>query len=196
MQQLKALSLKKKTQMRWNPLIIRWALYFHYKSSGAYEALRKSGVIFLPTARTLQDYRHYSGHCPVGFTATSDHQLLELIKHKKPAHLARYVFLLIDEMYVKEGLIYQKSTGALIGFSDLGGVLQQLQEEEQVISGNATKVQQLAKTMLVIMVRGIFSNINFPYAQFLMSSTKGYNIFSLVWKAIDRLECNDLKLLE
>ena len=28
-----------------------------------------------------------------------------------------------------------------------------------------------------------------------MSSTKDYNIFSLVWKAIDRLECNDFKVI-
>lgn len=195
LQQLKAFLLEKKTQMRWHPLIIRWALYLHYKSSGAYEALRKSGIIFLPTTRTLQDYQHISRCSQIGFSATADHQLLELIKQKQPAHLARYVFILIDEMYLKEGLIYEKSTGALIGFSDLGGVLQQLQEEEQVISGNTSKIRQLAKTMMVIMVRGIFTNVNFPYAQFSMSSPKGSNIFPLIWKAIDRLECNDLKVI-
>ena len=45
MQQLKSLTLKSKSSIRWHPLIIRWALYLHHRSSGAYEMLRKSGVL-------------------------------------------------------------------------------------------------------------------------------------------------------
>ena len=59
MQQMKALTAKSKTQIRWHPVIIRWALYLRYKSFGAYETLRKSSVISLPTTRTLRDYRHF-----------------------------------------------------------------------------------------------------------------------------------------
>ena len=195
MQQLKALSAKKKTQIRWHPLIIRWALYLHYKSHGAYEALRKSGVINLPTTRTLRDYRHFSSHCQAGFSAIADQQLLKLIKQRKPNHLAKYVILLVDEMYLKEGLVYEKSTGALVGFTDLGGVTQKLLEYEQMLSGNGTQLRQLAKTMMVIMVWGVFTDIHFPYAQFPMASPKGSDIFPLIWRAIDRLECNDLKVI-
>ena len=195
MQQMKALTAKSKTQIRWHPVIIRWALYLHYKSSGAYETLRKSGVISLPTTRTLRDYRHFSSHCQTGFTSTSDHQLLELIKQRRPSHLARYVFLLIDEMYIKEGLVYEKSTGALIGFSDLGGVIQQLNEHENLVAGNGWRFRQLAKTMMVIMVRGVFTDIAFPYAQFPMASPKGSDLFPLIWRAVDRLECNNVKVL-
>lgn len=95
-------------------------------------------------------------------------------------------------MYLKEGLIYEKSTGPLIGFTDLGGVAQQLDEYEQLLSGNETQPRQIAKTMMVIMVRGIFTDICFPYAQFPVTSPKGSDIFQLIWRAIDRLECNDL----
>ena len=41
MQQMQALGAQNKRQVRWHPMIIRWALYLHYKSSGAYETLRK-----------------------------------------------------------------------------------------------------------------------------------------------------------
>lgn len=194
-QQLKPLSVRKKTQIKWHPLIIRWALYLHYKSSGAYEALRNSGVINLPTTRTLRDYCHFSSHCQAGFSAIADQQLLELIKQRKYTHLAKYVILLIDEMYLKEGLVYEKSTGALIGFTDLGSVAQQLSEYECMLSENGTQMRELAKTMMVIMVRGVFTDICFPYAQFPVSSPKASDIFPLIWRAIDRLECNDLKVL-
>ena len=38
-QQVKALTVKTKSQIRWHPLMIRWALYLHHRSSGAYETL-------------------------------------------------------------------------------------------------------------------------------------------------------------
>jgi len=128
-QQLQALSVKSKKAIQWHPLIIRWALYLHHRSSGAYETLQKFVVIQLPTGRTLRDYRHMSTSQP-GFSAVADQQLLDLIRQVCPKHLTKYVLIIMDEMYIKEGLIYNKATGSLIGFSDLGVVLQQLDDYE------------------------------------------------------------------
>lgn len=193
-QQVKALTVKTKSQIRWHPLMIRWALYLHHRSSGAYETLRKSGVIALPSSRTLRDYRHLSSTSLPGFSVNADLQLLDLIKCAKPNHLARYVIILIDEVYLKEGLVFNKSTGSLVGFADLGGTLQQLSDYEESLS-TGSNVRPLAKTMMVFMVRGIFCNINFPYAQFPMASTKAHNIFPLLWQTIDRLELNNIHVL-
>ena len=87
-QQLQAMSVKSKKGIRWHPLIVRWALYLHHQSSAAYEALRKSGVIQLPTSRTLCDYRHLSTSHP-DFSAIADQQLLELIQQARPSNLAK-----------------------------------------------------------------------------------------------------------
>lgn len=70
----KNLALKDKRQIRWHPLLIRWALYLHYKSSGGYEILRKSGIITLPSSRTLCDYRHFTP-TKSGFSNIADIQL-------------------------------------------------------------------------------------------------------------------------
>ena len=95
---------------------------------------------------------------------------------------------------MKEGLVYNKSTRSLIGFADLGGTLQQLSDyEENLSSGNT--IRPLAKTMLVFMVRGVFCNISFPYAQFPMASTQAHDVFLLLWQAIDRLEMNNIHVL-
>ena len=193
-QQLKAASMKNKCSIRWHPLIIRWALYLHHRSSGAYETLRKSGVLLLPSSRTLRDYRHLSHTSSPGFDTNADIQLLDLLQQAKPKHLAKYVFILIDEVYVKEGLVYNKSTGSLIGFADLGGTLQQVNDyEERLSSGNQSR--PLAKTMMVFMVRGVFCNISFPYAQFPMSSAQAHDVFPLLWQVIDRLEVNNIHVL-
>jgi len=59
-------------------------------------------------------------------------------------------------MYVKEGLVYDKSTGRLTGYADLGEVNNLLVAAEQKFKGPSSNMQRpLAKCMLVIMVRGL-----------------------------------------
>ena len=106
-QQLKAASLGSTRQMRWHPAIIRWCLYLHHRSSGCYKTLRNSGLFHLPSERTLQDYRHFSSST-TGFSKSLDEQLLEQVGSQKPENLAKYVGLVLDEMYVKESLVYDK----------------------------------------------------------------------------------------
>lgn len=192
-QQLKNISLKNKKQIRWHLLIIRWALYLYHRSSGAYEVLKNSGIITLPSTRTLCDYQHFTT-AKSGFSTIADSQLLEIVKQKKHS-LSKYVFLLLDEMYLKEGLVYDKGTGSLIGFSDLGGVIQEVKEYEQKITSDTSPGRPLAKIMMVFMVRGIFTNIKFPYAQFPMTSGTRYDRFPSLWQAVDQLECNDIHVL-
>ena len=44
--------------MRWNPAMIEWCLFLRHQSSKAYEMIRQSGCIHLPSQRTLMDYTH------------------------------------------------------------------------------------------------------------------------------------------
>ena len=53
-------SLRDKRQMRWHPLIIRFALNLKYLSGTADRALCQSEVISLPSERTLSDYTHWT----------------------------------------------------------------------------------------------------------------------------------------
>lgn len=55
-----------------------------------------------------------------GFSRSYDQQLLDLAEKTQPSELAKHVGILIDEMYVKEGLVYNKNSGALTGFVELG----------------------------------------------------------------------------
>ena len=57
--------------------------------------------------------------------------------------------------------------GSIIGFTDLGEINAHLSAfEQQLENGSTIQEPQLAKTMLVLMVRGLFSGLQFPYAQF------------------------------
>ena len=185
-QQLKAASVEGPKGMRWHPAIIRWCLYLHHKSSGCYSTLRNSGVLTLPSDRTLRDYKH-SSPSKIGFTTELDLELLESVSQQKPPHLAKYVGLILDEMYVKEGLFYNKHTGELIGYSDLGDINNILCDYERQLNASDATPRPLGKCMLMFMVRGLFTSLKFPYVQFSAASTKGSDVFPLVRQAIKHL---------
>ena len=115
---------------------------------------------------------------------SSDAQLIEASSQTKPHHLSRHVILLIDEMYIKEGLVFNKTTGALIGFIDLGDINNHLHESVP------SERRPIAKTVVVFMVRGVFSGLEFPYAVFPTISLSGSDLYPLLWEAIGRLTLN------
>ena len=66
---------------------------------------------------------------------------------------------------------------------------------EQSVEGGISKGLPLAKTMLVVMVRGLFSSLQFPYAQFPCASLSGDQFFPVFWEAVARLERYGVKVL-
>ena len=58
-EQKKYNALKDKCQMRWHPLVIRFALSLKYASTAAFQQVTKLGFLALPSERTLRDYTHW-----------------------------------------------------------------------------------------------------------------------------------------
>ena len=150
--------------------------------------LRESGAITLPSQRTLRDYTHHVKAC-TGFSDEVDQQLAEAAKITTCDEHEKLVVLLLDEMHIREDLIYDKHTGALVGFSNLGDTNTYLAAfEKQMQSPDIPEKTSLAKTIMVFMVRSLFSRLKFPYAQFPVTHLKGHQLFDLFWEAISRLE--------
>ena len=155
-------------------------------------ALRSSGVINLPSGRSLLDYKHFALSV-AGFSEEYDKQLLDLAK--KSGVLSKHVGILVYEMYVK-GLVFDKHSGALTRFLDLGNVTTHLIDYERQSQENSEILPQrkLAKTIVVLMVRGLFTDIKFPYVTFPAASPKGCDLFPLLWDAIERLTRLDFRV--
>ena len=90
-------------------------------------------------------------------------------------------------MHVKEGLDFDKHSGDLIGFTDLGDVNNHIMKLQRASNPSQT-IEPLAKSLLVLMVRGLFSGFTFPYAQFSCSSLTGDQLYHIFWSAVERLE--------
>ena len=192
-QQKKAASLKNSRSMRWHPLMIKWCLYLKHLSSKAYETLRESGCINLPSQRTLRDYTHcVNSTC--GFSKEIDAQLISAAKLDQLQEFEKCVSLIMDEMYIKEDLVYNKHSGAVVGFANLGDTNTHLLQFESIVAGGG-EARTLAKTMFVLMVRGLFIRLQFPYAQFPCSVLSGDLLYDIVWEAVYRLERVGLKVL-
>ncbi len=190
-EQLKASSLKDQRQMRWHPLIIRWCLNLKLMSSSGYHATRTAGFIKLPSERTLRDYTNYFEHEP-GF---QNEILKQLRKESKLADLPdskRFCGIIIDEMKIREGLVYCKQTGDITGFCNLGSINDDLSELER---NQCDVTPKIAKQMLVIMIRGIFFKLEFPLAHFSTGDLTGEQTFPIVWEAVRRVESIGLKVI-
>ena len=83
----------------------------------------------------------------------------------------------------------------MLGFANLGDVNSHLDRFEQSVETNTISESPLAKAMLVIMVRGLFTKLQFPYAQFPSVKLSGDQIFDPFWEAVYRIERCGLKVV-
>ena len=104
--------------MRWHPLVIQFVLNLKYLSGTTYQAVCYSGMISLPSERTLSDYTHSATlHTSVQLEFIGRPQ--SLLQEEVPCG-QHPCALSMDEMKLKSGLVFNKPTGALSGFVDLG----------------------------------------------------------------------------
>ena len=198
-QQIQALKLQdKKCQIRWHPALIKWCLHIKYKSSSAYHAIRSTGVLTLPSERTLSDFTHVVKE-RVGFQKSVNQQLINEASVKEEKD--KYIVLLFDEMKIKKDLVFDKHTCELVGFVDLGeinNILDRLEhqrrsdteEDESPFAEN-----DIATHMLQFMVRGIFTKLEFPLASIPTREITGDTLFPIVWEAVRNIEESGLKVV-
>ena len=188
---------KSKNGMRWHPLMIRWCLYLRHQSGKAYDTIRDSGVITLPSQRTLRDYSN-AVKAGAGFSLEVDHQLLLAAKLRTSPSYHGLIIILIDEMHIRQDLVYNKHSGRLIGFVDMGDINNHfIHFEESLLETDAenTSPPPLAKSMVAFMVKGLFTSLKFVYAQFPCASLVGEQLFPVFWETVFRLEIIGFKVL-
>ena len=186
-QQLQALKVKDKRQIRWHPAMIKWCLHLKFISSGAYHALRSAGVITLPSERTLRDYTHWM-QAGIGFFPQVDKQLIK--EANVHADIDRFIVLCWDEIKIKENLIFDKHSCELVGFTNIGEVNNHLEKlkEECASKTKRNSPGDIASHMLLFMVRGMFSSLEFPYAHFATKGATADQLYPIVWEVVRHLE--------
>ncbi len=142
-QQLQSASLPNARQRRWHPLMIKWALYLRHLSGKAYNTLQQSGVLALPSQRTLRDYTYFV-ESTLGFSNAVDTQLMEVSKFGELQDFQKCVAVVLDEMHIKKELVFSKHSGDLIGFCNLGPINDLLLRYERSLESDAPSSSLLA----------------------------------------------------
>jgi len=73
-------------------------------------AIHNEGILKLPSQQTLKDYTHFTKAAP-GFSAVVDEQLMKAANLTSCPEYQKYGLILMDEMHIKENLVYDKHTG-------------------------------------------------------------------------------------
>ncbi len=172
--------------MRWHPAVIRWCIALHSKSPAAYRAMRDSRFIILPHQNTLNDYIHYTNLQP-GFHGDF---LVRMMKDSdmlnRPEH-ERHVSVIFDEVKIKSGLAYCAHSGKILGFTEIGSLNEELKDFEKKCKGELDP--PLATHMLVLMVRGITSELQKPLAYFpCQHGFLSYELYNVINEAVELLE--------
>ena len=156
----------------------------------------KSGFLSLPSERTLRDYSHW---CTTQNGVNYDFlkQARKVLEQEgvKSDDQRQYV-LLLDEMKVKTGLVFSKSSGELVGFSDLGSVNRDIENLLSKNSADSPHTPSLAKKMLVFMIRPVFKpSLSFPVAAYPTVDLTGSQLFPVIWEVIKALELDDFPVV-
>ena len=85
------------------------------------------------------------------------------------------------------------TAGSITGFIELGDINSHLLALEKQLNGDQGEAT-VANSMLVLYVRGLFSKLNFPYAQFPCTSVSGDKMYDPFWEAVSRLELCGFKV--
>ncbi|KAK3929509.1 Transposable element P transposase, partial [Frankliniella fusca] len=191
--QMKAKNIDDKRGLRWDPMLIRLALHLHSLSPNAYEFLGDSKILSLPSKRRLFDYSHF-----IESKEGCQKELLLMMKKKAEAcgnddHFS-YINLMFDEMHIKSGLVVNRSTGELVGFTKLSGIDEELAKIQTELKMKTYR-PRLARKVLVYVAQGITNDICDVVAIFTTDDLSAYQLYDRSWDVISHLEEVGLKVL-
>ena len=157
-------------------MIIRFCLSLASKSSSAYDELRSSNILKLPSRRTLIDYKNAIKPSP-GFNPAVISELCKIASPLKDWQ--RYVCISFDEMKIQENLVFDKNTEKLVGFVDLG---------DPDINYSSFSEDVIAKYALVFYIRGIASDLKFAFAYFATDGVHAHQLMSIFWEGVSYVQ--------
>ena len=161
----------------YHPMIIRFCLSLTSKSASCYDELRNSNVLILPSRRTLRKYKN-AIRPHAGFNYEIISELLKTATALKGNQ--RYIVLSFDELKIQENLVYDKHSGELIGYVDLG--------DPELNYSSFQNTDDLATHVLVYYIRGLASDLKFSFAYFATRGITSYQIIPTFWEAVAILE--------
>ena len=141
--------------------------------------LKDSGALILPSESVLRDYKNYF-QPKAGINKENIDDLRG--KTSNYSDLQRYVAIVMDEMKIQSNLVFDKYSGDLIGFIDLGDPMTNFEEDT------------LANHALAFLVRGMCTDLKRVVAYLFKGNVTSFQLMPIFRKVVSTLELS-LKLM-
>ena len=154
------------------------------KTPAAYDEIRfddknNSGFVILPSRRRLRDCKNYIRQRQA-FNKNIVYPLKNIVQTF--SDVEKYCIILMNEMKIQESLVWDKHTGDIIDFVDLG--------DTELNYATLKESEEFASHILVFLVRSVVNPLKCPLANFATNNATSIQLFPLFWKAVGILEEN------
>jgi len=156
------------------------------KSHAAYEDLRDSGFLKVPSGRLLSDYKNFSSP-QSGWQISTLWEMKEKFEKTKMGKRGQLGGLFFDELKIKERLVFDPSTFELVGFTDLNDDEIDLPSVGQLKESNCNPQKKLATHVLQLYFRSLFGKFDFPCAFFLTRGISAQKLNRCFWQGVSML---------
>lgn len=194
-EQIKASKVKSAQGRRWHPAMIRFALNIQLHSSKDYEVLGR--YLELPSERTLFDYSHVH-ESKEGICLKTVEDISKKIADMEDYQA--YHSMYYDEVYISQNLVFNKTTGKMMGYSKLSAADEEYNKLEQVLSSESDQpiideTPPIATKMLAFMVKGTASGICEVVASFTVNNLSKEDLFHKHWSVVEACEAAGVKII-
>ena len=182
--------------MSWHALIIRWCLTIYLKLPSAFKHLRTLSFLFIPCKNSLLNYINFTDP-GCGFNIDVISRLVQQIKFSEINEFEKNVSLIFDKIKIKSELVFNKATGKLVGSCEMGEINDEIKKFNKAMESQvATEKQSLepgskrdiVKYVIMFMVRGIFSNLQYAFGHCASEGFDSGQICSCALETIHMLE--------
>ena len=153
------------------------------------------GFIELPDPTTLRKYSNFAEPTS-GFDPDIIDRFLLDVKDDEMEDKDKNCAVLFDEMKIKSGLVFNRHTGKIVGFTSIGDINEELRTFEKTMSSNEGQDmnRDIATYITCVMIRGLFTKYEFPIAYFPSQGMTSDQLFPSIWEAVDVIESVGFKV--
>ena len=102
--------------------------------------------------------------------------------------MKKNVAIVYDEMKIKSDLVFRKSTGQLVGFTEMGNTNEEFRQFQSYFEEESASERDFATYVIVFMVRGIMSDLIYPFGYYASLGFTSAQLYPCVWDATDVIE--------
>ena len=125
-------------------------------------------------------------------------QLKEVSGIEDGPHRNRLIALVMDEMKIKEDVVYNHNSGQIVGFTNIGEANNEIMGITRAMATTSSSprsaVTTIATHVMAFMVQGICSSLKFPLAHYPTKDLTGDQLYGMVWEVVEALEVAGFKV--